>query len=167
MKLIYHFPNTCLHLDFFVNPIPALAMIAMALNDHWGKYYYPSWLTGKLSDFLGVFYFPIFISAGICLVTNFIVHPAINFRHSHESLTNKKKLAYITPKKMWVGMSVTALALTAVKVNPQLTTWIESLFSILFFKIQLTSDPTDLFAFLILPMSYQYAKNFFNKGPVG
>jgi len=40
----------------------------MVLNDHWLKYYYHNWFTGKLSDFLGLFYFPLFLSALVTII---------------------------------------------------------------------------------------------------
>jgi hypothetical protein len=53
---------------FFMHPVPALAMVGMAVNDHYLKRAYPSWFTGKLSDFLGVFFFPLFLSAIVVLL---------------------------------------------------------------------------------------------------
>jgi hypothetical protein len=40
-------------------------MLGMVLNDHWLKSaaLLPAWLTGKLSDFLGLFFFPIMFAA--------------------------------------------------------------------------------------------------------
>jgi hypothetical protein len=40
---------------FFIHPIPLLAVATMALNDHWLKQRFPSWVTGKLSDFAARF----------------------------------------------------------------------------------------------------------------
>jgi hypothetical protein len=37
-------------------------LIILAINDHYLKSYYPSMITGKLSDFVGLFIFPIFLS---------------------------------------------------------------------------------------------------------
>ena len=38
-------------------------LIILAINDHYLKSYYPNMITGKLSDFVGLFIFPIFLSA--------------------------------------------------------------------------------------------------------
>ena len=40
------------------HPVSFLAMTVLALNDHWLKTATPSGLTGKLSDFAGLFFFP-------------------------------------------------------------------------------------------------------------
>ncbi|MBK7890447.1 MAG: hypothetical protein IPJ84_06225 [Bdellovibrionales bacterium] len=44
-----------LGLGYFVHPIPLTAVAILAMNDHFLKVRYPSFVTGKLSDFAGVF----------------------------------------------------------------------------------------------------------------
>lgn len=53
-------------ISFFYHPIPLSSVVLMFLNDHYLKYIYHNHLTGKLSDFLGLFYFPLFLSAIYC-----------------------------------------------------------------------------------------------------
>lgn len=155
MKWIFHFPDDCLHLDYFVNPIPALAVIGMALNDHWWKRVYPSWLTGKISDFLGVFYFPLFFCAIVCIALNFAVRPILR----------KRRIAYISPALMFAGMALTAILMVAIKTSPDAALEVQTLFSSFFFPIRLTPDPTDLISFLSLPLSFLYARRFFDIRP--
>jgi hypothetical protein len=47
-----------------VHPLPALAVLVLALNDHLlkGSGWLPGWLTGKLSDFAGLFFFPVLLT---------------------------------------------------------------------------------------------------------
>src|SRR5262245_27137679 len=33
----------------------------LLINDHWGKGHLPAWLSGKLSDFAGMLFFPLFL----------------------------------------------------------------------------------------------------------
>jgi hypothetical protein len=42
------------------HPLPLAAALFLAVNDHWlkGSGFIPAWLTGKLSDFFGLFFFP-------------------------------------------------------------------------------------------------------------
>lgn len=40
-----------------------LGIVVLVLNDHYLKLAYPNWLTGKISDFAGLFVLPIFLSA--------------------------------------------------------------------------------------------------------
>ena len=71
-KLTIHLPKDFFHIDYLFNPIPAAAILLMALNDHLFKYQWPSEFTGKLSDFLGMFYFPLFLVALYCLIKNYL-----------------------------------------------------------------------------------------------
>lgn len=151
MKWIWHFPKECFYLDYFVNPIPALAMLVMALNDHWLKYTHPSWVTGKLSDFCGVFYFPLFLCAAGCLGFNYLIRPFLKAR----------KIAYISPRSMTFAMVITALLMVTIKMNSNWAHAVELAFSDVFFTIQLTPDPSDLVSLLSLPLSYLYARQFF------
>jgi hypothetical protein len=45
------------------HPIAITAVVVLVLNDHWWKTAYPSWLTGKLSDFAGLVFFPLLLQA--------------------------------------------------------------------------------------------------------
>jgi len=42
-----------------LHPLSLLALTLLALNDHVFKVAYPGWLTGKLSDFAGLVFFPL------------------------------------------------------------------------------------------------------------
>lgn len=44
-----------------LHPVTLGAMALLAVNDHWGKYAWPGWLTGKLSDCAGLVFFPILL----------------------------------------------------------------------------------------------------------
>jgi len=54
--------NETNNLNSLTHPLVLLSITILLLNDHVLKVYSPSWLTGKLSDFMGVFFFPIFLS---------------------------------------------------------------------------------------------------------
>jgi hypothetical protein len=45
------------------HPVAMLAVLLLVLNDHWWKTAYPSWVTGKLSDFAGLVFFPLLLQA--------------------------------------------------------------------------------------------------------
>lgn len=51
------------HLSYLLSPYVIFSGILLALNDHYLKVHFPNELTGKLSDFAGVFLFPIFLCA--------------------------------------------------------------------------------------------------------
>lgn len=50
------------------NPLTWLSIILLLLNDHLLKVVAPSWLTGKLSDFAGLFFFPFLLAAALSLL---------------------------------------------------------------------------------------------------
>lgn len=49
------------------NPLTWLSIALLLINDHVLKNISPSWLTGKLSDFAGIFFFPFIIAAGLSI----------------------------------------------------------------------------------------------------
>lgn len=46
-----------------LHPVAVAALLVMVVNDHWAKAAYPGWVTGKLSDFAGVCFFPFLLVA--------------------------------------------------------------------------------------------------------
>lgn len=58
--------------EFFNAPV-LLAIALFAANNTWLKFTYPGWLTGKLSDFLFCFFFPLYCSALLGLIASWVV----------------------------------------------------------------------------------------------
>jgi len=54
--------ETNIRKDLIVNPYFVLGLILLILNDFYFKYEYGNFITGKLSDFAGLFIFPIFVA---------------------------------------------------------------------------------------------------------
>ncbi|MBN2361941.1 MAG: hypothetical protein JXR83_20995 [Deltaproteobacteria bacterium] len=54
----------------FVHPLPLAALALLAINDHLlkGSGLLPGWLTGKLSDLAGLFFFPLLLTAVVDVV---------------------------------------------------------------------------------------------------
>jgi hypothetical protein len=48
-------------------PVVWFSIGLLLINDHILKNIYPSWLTGKLSDFAGIFFFPFIVAAGLSI----------------------------------------------------------------------------------------------------
>ncbi len=154
-RWIYHSPDSFLHLDFFINPIPGTAVLLMAINDHFLKYAYPSVITGKLSDFLGMFYFPLLMCAGVCLMQNFW----------RQTVSGKREIAYITRKKLVFSSLFAVFLLVATKCFSQMDIWIADISAQLDFPMKLVNDPTDLIAITSVFATYAYAKSFFDNPP--
>lgn len=51
-----------------VHPLSIAALLVLAVNDHVGKGVGPGWLTGKVSDFAGLFYFPFLVTLLVAIV---------------------------------------------------------------------------------------------------
>lgn len=113
------------------HPVTWLSIALLVINDHMLKVVSPSWLTGKLSDFAGLFFFPFIAAAGLSL------------------LLSKSK---ITAR----GLGLIALGFTAgwfvlIKTFPpvnSLTTQIAAMATGL--PAHFTADPTDLVALLAM-----------------
>lgn len=131
-------------IDFFIHPVPLTAVAVMALNDHWLKYQFPGIVTGKLSDFCGVFYLPIFILA---LWTTF------------DELLNLRKFR-LTRNAVIAAILFTDLLMILVKLSPPSARWIEDFFANYWFQIQLIQDPTDLISFVVNPWTYFYLRPY-------
>jgi hypothetical protein len=155
MRFIYHRPDDWLHCDYFVNPLPALAIAVMALNDHILKYRWPSWLTGKISDFMGVFYFPLFLCALVCLGANLVLRWP----------KRTGRVAYINKQLMVFAMAVTAGMMALIKLSPVGARAVEAFVSKYIVTTKITPDPTDMLALLMLPATYLYARRFFERRP--
>lgn len=77
--------------DGLTHPVTLVAMLILAINDHWGKVAWPGLITGKLSDFAGLAFFPLLLQAlwelggggirrrvlGLCCVATAMVFVAV------------------------------------------------------------------------------------------
>lgn len=127
-----------LGLGYFIHPVPLAAVVLLAVNDHYLKESYPSFLTGKLSDVSGVFFFPLFLCAYWNLIVNTI-----------DAVWGRDRVQWITLRQGVIAIVLTDLIFVAVKVMPLATSfYVESMDS-LGFPSRVTADPTDLFALLM------------------
>ncbi|MBI5933707.1 MAG: hypothetical protein HY867_08360 [Chloroflexi bacterium] len=113
------------------HPLTLLSIAVLLLNDHVLKIVAPSWLTGKISDFAGLFFFPFIVAAGLSLI------------FSKLNLT-RQRIGQIT-------FGLVAIWFTLLKTVPfvnLLTADIASLF--IGAPARLILDPTDLMALIIL-----------------
>lgn len=111
----------------FRHPAIIASVVLLLVNDHLLKAYAPSWLTGKISDFAGLFFFPFLVA--LCL------RPF--FRQDHAAV--------------FAGFSLTATLFTALKTLPAANSALTVIVSnLLGFTPQILLDPSDLFALLAL-----------------
>jgi hypothetical protein len=115
----------------FARPLPLAAAALLALNDHVlkGAGLLPAWLTGKLSDLAGLFFFPILLFS----LTSLVRPPVDRIRHA-------RALAFAT-----------GAVFSALKVVPMVNAWVAPAWAIVM-------DPTDLFALPVLGLSVLYLR---------
>lgn len=117
------------------HPLSLLSIAILLLNDHIFKVLSPSWLTGKLGDFAGLFFFPFIVAAGISLVAD-----------SSGSLSG-----HIGQ----IAIGVTALLFLLLKVSASANSLGQSILSIALNRpVQIILDSTDVFALIILLPSW-------------
>ena len=114
------------------HPLTLASIALLLLNDHLLKQAFPSVLTGKLSDFAGLFFFPFLLIA----------------------LFGLARLG--TARAAALGAYLlTACLFSAVKLDPGLNAAANGLLRSIFgLPVQIARDPTDLVALLALVLSY-------------
>lgn len=127
---------------FFVHPLPLLAVGLLALNDHYLKLKFANEITGKLSDFCGLFFFPLFLCAIALLLARIFCG---------------KKL-WLSWPALGLAVAVTDGAFTAIKIDPTAAVFAENILGGLGFISKIVSDPTDLLALAVNIPLYYYAR---------
>lgn len=121
-----------------VHPLPLAAVAVLAVNDHLlkGASILPTWITGKLSDFAGLFFFPVLLAAVA------------------RGVGRLARVAPASPKErdfrafLAVGMpALTALGFAAVKLSAFVNERVAATWGVM------VMDATDLWALLMLPLS--------------
>ncbi len=113
----------------FRHPFILLSIALLVLNDHLLKTFTPSWATGKISDFAGLFFFPFLIG---------VLFQAIR----------PKRIP--SRRALLVGFLLTATVFAGIKTVPEVNAWAIHLLSSLYRQpVQITLDPTDCLALVV------------------
>jgi len=127
------------------HPASLAAIGLLLLNDHVLKRAYPSALTGKLSDFAGLFFFPYLIVA-VLSMAGMALRPL--------STGRSRTAGLIQPALSSLGavaIAGSALTFSLIKLYPGIGGWVSNLGrNVLGLPIQIVSDPTDLLALIVL-----------------
>ena len=127
-------------LSCFQVPSVWLALAVLLLNDHLLKQAYPSWLTGKLSDFAGLYLFPLLLAT--------LMVPLLTLRRWTFDRVGK------------VAFWGTALWFTAMKTTPLINRATVSFWEALVdWQVQIVRDPSDLIALPVLLLSWRVWRN--------
>lgn len=148
----------------FIHPLPLLALALLAVNDHLlkGAGWLPGWLTGKLSDFAGMFFFPLLISACVDVA---LYGLSVIVRRTWVDFSLRRS-------KIFLSCSLTGALMIGIKLSPTaaaaLLRQIErlDLFN-LFSHGRIVQDPSDLLALSMLPLAYLFARQRIAEIPPG
>lgn len=113
------------------HPLTLFSIALLLINDHLLKYICPSWLTGKLSDFAGVFFFPFIIAAGLSV---FLVKFNLTSRQIGQTAFGFVALWFILLKMLLPANYITA-QIASLLVG---------------FPTKFSLDPADLVSLLVL-----------------
>lgn len=114
------------HLHILASPVFLVSLLLLLSNDFVFKEQFHNGLTGKLSDFAGLFAFPLFWAA---------------------FFPRRKYLIYVSTAALFVFWK-------SVYSQPLIEVWN----SLPFFPVDRTVDYGDLFALMVLPVSYAYSR---------
>jgi len=137
----------------FLHPLPLLALGLLAVNDHVLKYWLvvPRWLTGKLSDFAGLFYFPLLLTACWgCL------------RWIAAGQSRGTTSLPLRPLELGLAVGGTAVGYGLLKTSPAVAAvvcgavrWVSGR------PLSPVVDPTDLAALVMLPLAWLHGRRYF------
>lgn len=124
----------------FFNWIVILSVALFAINNWWLKYEFSNWLTGKLSDLLFCFFFPLYCSAILSFLTGWKIYTRI-----------------------WIGVLITLISFSVMKTSTYISEWVTGLLSAISqAALGLNSvnivDPTDLFVTPVIFFSLYFAR---------
>lgn len=125
----------------FFSPLPLLAVVLLVLNDHVFKAAFHNTLTGKVSDFAGCFFLPLFVSA-LLSYTPLVSRPGVRL-----IIGCAATLALFVPIKVSHAAGV---AVCAVIEHVSIPLGIGAL--------QNVADPTDLLAVPMVALAALYAR---------
>jgi hypothetical protein len=137
---------------------PLAAVLVLAVNDHIlkGSGLVPGWLTGKLSDVAGVFFFPLLATATLDTIALGVAR-----------LSGARLDFSLRRWKLAAALAVTAAAFTALELSEAFgAAWVATLGRI-GFPSTTTRDPTDLVALVMLVPAWLVGRAELARVPLG
>ncbi len=139
MLTVFAMPTTRRAPEFF-SAVPLLAVAILATNDHFLKAAFHNTLTGKLSDFAGCFFLPLYVSAMLAFVTRWSLE-----------------------RRMWIGAATTLSIFVPVSVSRPAADFVCRLVELIAIPLgigpqRIASDPTDLIAVPMICLAFLYSK---------
>lgn len=122
------------------------AVAVLALNDHWlkGSGWMPGAVTGKLSDFAGLFFFPLLLVALVRLL-----------------MMRGRRLPRLQLRALTVAVVATGAAFAIVKTSAAGADFYRAAVGLVWGTgVRFVADPTDLVALAVLPMTWWFGRRF-------
>ena len=136
MKHAWRFPEV-------MNAPFLLAVVVLVVNDHWlkGSGLLPGAVTGKTSDFAGLFFFPLLLVALARL-----------------ALSCTGRLPRLHPGALALAVVATGAAFAAAKCTVAGADAYRAALGLVWGSVRFTADPTDLTALAVLPAAFWYGR---------
>ena len=145
-----------LPVDELLAPLPVVAMLALVVNDWLIKpSSAPRWLAGKLSDFAGLFAFPLVATAAFDLLLYALARLGVRV----DFTLRRWKLA--------TTIALTGGVFTAMKLSPDAAAWVARALGFVFGRAAVEPDPTDLLALVMLAAAWWYGRGVIARVPHG
>ena len=145
-----------LPLNELLAPLPLLALVLLGVNDWVLKpSAAPEWLTGKLSDFAGLFVFPLVATAAFDL----LLLVAWKLGAPVDYTLRRWKLA--------LAIVLELVGFTVLKLWPAGSDALVEVMRLAFPRAEVYMDPTDLLAFVMLPLTWWYGRRVIARGAYG
>jgi hypothetical protein len=96
-------------LGALAHPVTLVAIAVLAINDHWWKHSYGSWLTGKLSDVVGLAFFPLLVALALALFA-----PRLSWRTSVRLSLATVGAAFLLIKSTTAGAEFASVVLSGI-----------------------------------------------------
>ena len=129
---------------YFIHPLPLCAVAILILNDQYLKYLFPGLVAGKLSDFAGLFFAPLFLSALFSLISN-----------------RGRFVEQLSRTQLLVSMIFVDLVFIFLKLSPGFLQAYTTVHGWLGIKIKVVQDTWDLLALVMNFATYWFAKKYF------
>lgn len=150
--------KTALPLGEFLHPVPLVALVVLAMNDHrWkGAGVLPEWLTGKLSDFAGLLFFPLLLTA----LGDTLLYFAARLTGWRVDFTLRRW-------KIVAACLATAAVFTPLELSASYGRFYTETLGRIGFPSETYADLTDLLALVMIPVAGWLAWNELRRVPLG
>jgi hypothetical protein len=147
-----------LPLGEFLHPVPLVALVVLALNDHYlkGRHLLPQWLTGKLSDFGGLLFFPLLLTALVDTLLYFV-----------SRVTGWKVDYSLRRWKVVAACVATAAVFTPLELSAAYGDFYTRTLGKIGFPSETYADLTDLLALTMLPLAAWLGWREIRRVPLG